>query len=200
MNKNNTTNSNNNNQDVSTQQEIVDQTTQTVVQDGGIAQLEEQIKELVKTIDTVEDEKLEIQNKMVKALADYQNLERSIANRVESRLGQMKRNVASSLIEIVDDLKFGNEAAQKLNLQPEAALWLEGLLGTLKKMEKALGELGIVLIEVNIGDQFDSSIHEAISIVEGEVDNKIAQVIQFGYKMGDFTIRPARVIVSKSKV
>lgn len=165
-----------------------------------VEELEKSLRELAATIDKVEDEKLEIKNKLMKALADYQNLERSIDQRVETKLAQLKRKVASSIIEIIDDLKFGKDAAGKLNVDNEGRAWLEGMLSTMNKMEKAIGELGISLIEVKAGDQFDSSIHEAIGTLPGKQENVIADLVQPGYMMGDSVVRAARVIVYKNNL
>lgn len=169
----------------------------TPVNEKKILDLEAKIKELAAIIDEVEDEKLEINNKMMKALADYQNLEKSINTRVESRMTQQKVSVASALMEIIDDLKFGNEAAKSLKVDGEVKSWVDGMLGTMEKMEKAVGELGIVLMDVKVGDEFDSSIHEAIGLTNEGKDNTVAHLVQPGYLMGEMVVRPARVIVNK---
>ena len=54
--------------------------------------------------------------------------------------------------------------------------------------------------EVNI--PFDPNIHQSIDMVETdkkELDHKVANVIQKGYKLGERVIRPARVNVYEYK-
>jgi molecular chaperone GrpE len=47
------------------------------------------------------------------------------------------------------------------------------------------------------GEQFDPTVHEAISMREGENGSGIVlDVVEKGYKLGDNVIRPARVVVS----
>lgn len=171
----------------------------TKVQDDPVVESEnlKKIQELVATIDSVEDEKLEISNKLMKALADYQNLERSLDQRVLSKLDHMKRDVALSLIEVVDDIRFGVVAAEELKMDEQMKAWLDGVLGTLSKMDRVLEKLEVSKIDVNIGEAFDSSRHEAIGMIDGGEPNAVANIIQNGYLMGANVIRPARVMVYK---
>jgi len=54
------------------------------------------------------------------------------------------------------------------------------------------------LEEINpIGQQFNPQDHEAIEQVEGKEPDKIAEVLQKGYKLNHTVIRPAKVKVSK---
>lgn len=157
------------------------------------------LQQLASEIDRVEDEKLEVTNQLKKALADYQNLERGIDNRVEMRLFQMKKKVAADLIEISDDMRFAVEASKSLELTDQAKAWLEGITGTARKMEKALGELGVVALGAEAGEKFDSSKHEAIAVVDMGGDNSVHEVVQEGYELEGMIIRPAKVVVNKKK-
>ena len=47
------------------------------------------------------------------------------------------------------------------------------------------------------GETFDPQWHEAIQVVPGDEDDRIVQVYQLGFRMGDRLVRPARVVVSK---
>lgn len=163
-----------------------------------VEELLQEINKLALTIDKVEDEKAEIENQFKKALADYVNLERSIENRLNIQLAHLKKKVASELIDIMDNVKLAQSAADKMQFDAATQSWVEGVISTLSKMEKALGELGIEIIDVNAGDPFDSMIHEAIATVPGDQDNTIFEVIQPGYKMGDQIVRAAKVVVTKT--
>lgn len=163
-------------------------------------QLVEDIKQLALTIDKVEDEKAELDNKFKKALADYMNLEKSIDNRLAIQLSHMKKKVTESLIDIMDSVKLATTSSESLELNEAAKSWVEGVLSTLSKMEKSLLELGIEIIDVKAGDEFDSTLHEALATVPEGEDNKVFEVIQPGYRAGEQVIRPARVIVSKQVV
>ncbi|MCC7128309.1 MAG: nucleotide exchange factor GrpE [Microbacteriaceae bacterium] len=52
-----------------------------------------------------------------------------------------------------------------------------------------------------IGDQFDPRIHEAIAQVpaeSAEANDRIVEVVQYGYRIGERLLRPAKVAVSTS--
>jgi len=165
-----------------------------------LKEFENELKNLASTVDLVEDEKLEVTNKLKKALADYQNLERSINNRVETRVGQLKKDMAESVIEVLDDLKFAQEAKEKLTLSDDELAWADGMVASVRKIKKALDALGITEIVVKVGDEFDANKHEAMAVVDaedGDVAGTIKQVVQIGYEFGELVIRPARVLVTK---
>jgi molecular chaperone GrpE len=54
-------------------------------------------------------------------------------------------------------------------------------------------------IKVNINDQFDYNLHEALSIIEKDnvPENTVLEVIQDGFKYGKEVIRYAKVIISR---
>lgn len=165
-----------------------------------LEELEAQLQELALTIDSVEDEKLEIENSLKKALADYQNLERSISGRVQAQLQYLKKDVAQGMIEILDDMKFAQGAKDALKLTDEQEAWAQGMISTVSKLHKALDGLGIVVIEAIAGGEFDSSIHEAVAVVapeKGEKSGTIREVVQDGYVMDEIVVRPTRVVVIK---
>ncbi|HRI05628.1 MAG TPA: nucleotide exchange factor GrpE [Candidatus Dojkabacteria bacterium] len=161
--------------------------------------LESEIKELATTIDKVEDEKLVIENQMKKALADYSNLERDIEKRVEIRSVQTKLQIAQTMLNVLDDISFAMSNSEKLELSDESKRWVEGVKATLFDIEKAVAQFGIVKMEINKGDSFDSSRHEALGTVSEGVDGTIYDIVQPGFMFNDVIVRPARVIISKSK-
>lgn len=162
-----------------------------------IKELEEKLRKLALTIDTVEDEKLIVEEKLKKALADYHNLERNNERRNEIRLNQIKKDLAASMINLMDDIYYGLNAKEELEIPDTVASWLDGLAASMSKMKNVLGELGITLLEVKEGDKFDSNIHEAIAMVDGGKKGRIVDVVQPGYIMDEQIIRPAKVVVGK---
>lgn len=165
-----------------------------------LAELENELKEVATTIDKVEDEKLQVTNQLKKALADYKNLEKSIDTQIEMRMVHLKKSMASNVIEVLDDLKFAEQAKADLELKDENQAWADGVVASMRKISKALETLGIEEISAEIGDEFNANLHEAVAMIDGEKGDKpktIKEVAQKGYRLGDFVIRPSRVIVSK---
>ena len=97
---------------------------------------------------------------------------------------------------VVDDLE--RALKQKPDI-PEVDPWYQGIELTLQKLYKTLESKGVQKLEVNPGDQFDPSIHEAVSHEDHPdfSDGQVVEVLQNGYKLKDRIVRPALVRVAK---
>lgn len=165
-----------------------------------IKQLEEDIVQLTQTIDSIEEVKISLQSQLQKVLADYRNLEKNMEDRVRRSINREKTTLLSSFIEIMDDIKFGMKAGEKLGLKGDEEAWFRGIIDTLSKMENVLSSVGVKIIEVKVGDIFDPRLHEAIAVISVKAaDSAVIEVAQQGYMLDDFVIRPARVVINKSE-
>lgn len=164
-----------------------------------IEDLEKRIEGLVIAIDKVEDEKLEIINQLKRALSDYHNLEANTQKRISLLYMQSRKSIAEQLIPVVDDLTMAIKSKELIQFDEKSNSWASGVVGILNNIEKSLGEIGLRKYIPEKGSKFDPSIHEALSIIEGDVAGVIYDVIQPGYILDDTVIRPSRVVVTKSK-
>lgn len=139
-----------------------------------------------KTNNEVEHQELE--SKLKRALADYQNLEK----RVEE-----ERKLLSKLSSILLIEKFLPVLDNLENAQ--AHLKDEGLEIVIKQFREILAQEGVEEISAE-GSEFNPTYHEAVETQEGSQDNIVTRVLAKGYKMGDTILRPAKVIVTKKKV
>jgi molecular chaperone GrpE len=134
--------------------------------------------------------------KAVRALAELENVrrraERDIAN--AHRYGQEK--LINGFLPVLDSLEHALEAVDKGNLDSMQ----EGLALTVKLFLDVLEKVDVKQIDPQ-GAAFNPQEHEAMSMQETpDVEpNTILSVFQKGYKLSDRVIRPARVIVAKSK-
>lgn len=166
------------------------------------SEVEAKIQEQNLLIEKLQNDNTENNEKLIKVLADYQNMQRDNDKRLDIALTQLKAKTAGEIIAVLDDLNFALQAKEKIEIsQSEVEVWINGLIATMRKMENALSALGVKTMTVNAGDQFDSGIHEAIGVVYEGPENTVHQVVQSGYEMldGEVIVRPARVIVSKTK-
>ncbi|KXK12055.1 MAG: Protein GrpE [Microgenomates bacterium OLB23] len=127
----------------------------------------------------------EYKNKYLRALADYQNLEKRFFNEKKESEKHITRRVVERFLSVMDDI----ERAQAFHED-------EGLTMIAKQFENALKDLGVSEIEL-VGKEFDPLYAEAIEMVEGDHDNLVMSVARKGYMMGDSILRPAQVRVSK---
>ncbi len=126
----------------------------------------------------------EFKDKYLRALADYQNLERQTQVWKESYATYATADLIKKLLEVLDDLEKTQEHTKD-----------QGLELVVSKLKNVLKSEGVVEIELE-GKEFDPNIAEVISTEPGEDKNKIVKVLQKGYLFKDKTLRPAKVVVS----
>lgn len=132
-----------------------------------------------------ESDRMELENQLKRALADYQNLERRVTEE-RQLLGQLSAVLLiEKFLPVLDNL----ESAQK-------HLNDEGLEIVIKQFKDILAQEGVEEIEAE-GAAFDPHLHEAAEVQEGQDDNTVVKVLAKGYKLNDKVLRPARVVVEK---
>lgn len=160
---------------------------------------EKRLQELVLSIDRVEDEKLEIVNQLKRALADYHNLEANTQKRLSLLYMQSRKSLAEKLIPVVDDLTMALKSKDEIKFDEKTLSWADGIVAILSNLERSLEDIGLKKFIPEKGSKFDPSLHEAVSLMEGDIPGTIYDVIQPGYILDDIVIRPSRVVVTKNK-
>ncbi len=129
-----------------------------------------------------------------RAEADFQNFKR----RVEQERSESRRFASAALIinvlPILDDLE---RALGSLDARLAGMTWFEGIALIHRKLLVLLDNAGVTPIQAE-GQQFDPSLHEAVTHVDGE-DGKVLTEVQRGYKLHDRVLRPTMVVVGKGK-
>jgi len=129
----------------------------------------------------------QLNEKYLRSLADYQNLQRQTDTWKEEFTGRANQDLITKLLEILDDLEKACEHLQD-----------EGLKIILEKFQTILKNNGLEELEV-LGKDFDPGNCEAIGTVPGEVHHKIIRVEQKGYLLNNKVIRAAKVLVSSKE-
>jgi molecular chaperone GrpE len=120
--------------------------------------------------------------------AEYVNYRRRVERDRDVARDAAVISVLNSLLPVLDDIDAARQAGD-LESGPFAAIAL--------KLENVLAGYGLVRIEES-GVAFDPNIHEALmqqASADVEADT-VSQVLRFGYKSNDRTLRPAQVIVA----
>ena len=125
----------------------------------------------------------EINNKYLRSLADYQNLEKQTAIWREDFVKFSNGVLIKQILEVVDDLEKACEHLAD-----------DGLKIILDKLKNILKNTGLEEISVE-GLEFNPEQMEVISVEPGEENNKVAKVLQKGYILNGRIIRPAKVII-----
>jgi molecular chaperone GrpE len=109
---------------------------------------------------------------------------------------QVVRRVLVQFLDVLDDLDRAIAAARS---GQHAVAVLEGIELVRKRFLSKLQAMGIEHRPA-LGERFDPNLHEAVATVpvrDAAQDNRIIDVLQEGYAIGDDLLRPARVAVGK---
>lgn len=127
----------------------------------------------------------ENKNKYLRALADYQNLEKRILGERKTVIENANKNLILRLLPFLDNLD-----------KAEVFVKDQGLKMAKDHFFQTLKEIGLEELDV-LNKPFDPIYCEAIDIVKGDKDNVVVDVLRKGYKLGDLILRVAQVKVSK---
>lgn len=133
------------------------------------------------------------QVQLKRALADYANLQRRIEQDKLQIADHLKSMFIVKLLPVLNNL----EVSLKVLAKEASAGARQGLEISINQFKKILQDWGVEEIETE--GEFDPQLHEAIEVVEGKEENKITQVLEKGYRLGDKILRPARVKVEKNR-
>jgi len=145
---------------------------------------------LKKEIEKLKSEVKEKNDKLLRSIADFQNLQKRMEKEMHNYVNKNKEKYLCELIDLHELLKkaFDDE-------QPK-----EGLKLIINNIECFFEKEGIRIISC-IGEKFDHNLHHAITTVENNEceDNTIVEEVKKGFILKDKVIRPSHVIVSKKK-
>ncbi len=121
----------------------------------------------------------------MRALADYDNLERRTYQTYTTSQKKATKAILLKFLDVLDDIEQGSVFIKD-----------KGLQLVKEKFIKILFQEGIQELEV-VGKPFDPYTAECVEAVVGVKDNVIIEVVRKGYTLYDEVIRPARVKVEK---
>ncbi|PIY17118.1 nucleotide exchange factor GrpE [Candidatus Dojkabacteria bacterium CG_4_9_14_3_um_filter_150_Dojkabacteria_WS6_41_13] len=138
---------------------------------------------------------VDLDTKLRTALADFQNLRKELEKQHEMRESVIKKHVFNDLIDIFSDLFF---AVEQLPEELKKDSHIAGIVNIMAKYKDLLKNHGVTEISFEEGTDYDPKYAEVLGIVNHkEFDNKIAQTIQPGFRIGEVLIKPARVMIYK---
>jgi molecular chaperone GrpE len=123
--------------------------------------------------------------------AELENFRKRSARDIAVSADRARAKLVGELLPVVDNLERALATAN-----PEEDHLAEGVRLVHEELMRVLERNGIQAYDP-AGEQFDPTVHEAISMREGEDGSGIVlDVVTKGYKIGDSVIRPAQVVVS----
>lgn len=143
----------------------------------------------------------EANEKILRALAEVENVRRRSRDEIEKSAKFAISNFASDLVVVVENffLVSSNAPKEEIEKVPVIKNYADAILMTEKELLKVLEKNQIKRI-FPLNEKFNHNLHEALMQVESEAEEgTVVQVIQAGYSIADRLIRPALVGVAKAK-
>jgi len=157
------------------------------------------VKQARKRLAEAEEELASRKEEVLRAHAELHNTRRRAEQDVEKahKFGQEK--LIGELLVVIDNLERALQAVPEKN-DPQVQALYQGVELTLKSFIDVLDRFSVEQIDPE-GEPFDPQRHEAMTLQENsEVEpNTVVAVMQKGYTLHGRVIRPARVIVSRSR-
>ncbi|MFA5770438.1 MAG: nucleotide exchange factor GrpE [Patescibacteria group bacterium] len=144
-----------------------------------------ELEKLQLEIVTLKQQIDEFKNKYLRAIADYQNLEKRVGEERFELMKMANKNLLIKILPFLDNL----EKAELFVKDPGLKISKDQFLQILK-------ETGLVEIDC-LNKEYDPVFAEAVELVPGKEENKVVEVLRKGYMFEDKIIRVAQVKVSK---
>lgn len=148
-------------------------------------QTNKELSELELQIQQLNEQLQAEKNKYVRALADYQNLQRQTDLWKTELISFANEKLVKKFLELADDFERASGTIKN-----------EGLDLIVKKFYKILTDEGVEQLDL-AGTAYDPAKAEVVGVENGDNDNVIVKQLQRGFSLNGKIIRPAQVIVSK---
>lgn len=130
----------------------------------------------------------ELEDKLLRARADYDNLQKRHARDAELERERQKARIIEPFLQVFE---FAQMAAKEAEKHPGALA--EGVKMLVREFERHLDEQGVKPFGA-AGDRFDPNLHEAVGEADGGVEpGQVSTVLRSGYRLGDRVLRYAKV-------
>ena len=153
------------------------------------------------SVEALAKEAAESRDKMLRTLAEMENLRKRTAREVADARVYGITGFARDVLDIADNLQRALDAVPadtKASADPGLKALIEGVDLTEKALHRALEKHGVKRFDPS-GEKFDPNLHQAMYEVpdESKPSGTVAHVVQAGYMIGDRILRPALVGVAK---
>jgi len=159
------------------------------------ADLEDYLVELASERAEAEERAAELEGKLQRTRADFQNYKKRAKKRQEEMEAQAAESVVEQMLSVRDNLSraLSEESGDAESLR-------EGVKLTLEEFDRVLAEEGVEEIAPEPGSETDPSRHEVMmQVPSDEPEGTITEVFRPGYEMGGKVVRPAQVTVSEGR-
>ena len=151
-------------------------------------------------LDALLVENAEMRDRLLRTLADMENLRRRTEREKADTARYAITNFARDVLTVGDNLKrtMDHVPADAAAQDPALKTFLEGVELTERELLNVLERHGVTRIEP-LGQRFDPNFQQAMFEVQNPdvAEGTVVDVMQAGYAIGDRCLRPALVAVAK---
>lgn len=164
-----------------------------VIEEGAPTAESDRIAELEAQLEQARQEAAENWNKYLRERAEMDNFRKRQERIATDRLQREKKELFQKILGVMDNVERAlayQDTMDRQGLQ-------QALRMVMWQMNEVMRGEGLTPVPT-VGEVFDPYVHEAIEAVEGsdQPEGTIIEEVLKGYKLGDETLRPARVKVS----
>ncbi len=151
-------------------------------------------------LEKLKEDFVALENQLKRAVADYQNLEKRVA---EGRSELMTWASGNLILQILPSLDHLEKALEGANESEKASGWFKGVEMSVKQLQEILKNEGLEQIKAD--GQFDPILHEAVDTRDpsdaeamgGKGEGSILEIVRKGYNLNGKVLRPAQVVVGR---
>lgn len=166
--------------------------------------LQEDLEQALLSYSKAEEEIVHLKDQLIRLAAENENVRKRLAKQVEDASKFAVSGFAKDLIEVLENLYLATNAMPMEALDDNSGLSsvFKGVEMTKTTLLNVFEKHGIKRIYPDTGDEFNHDLHEAVAHVDNADlnENSIVSVMRAGYSLHERLIKPAMVVVSKSKV
>jgi molecular chaperone GrpE len=156
------------------------------------------------SVEALTKEAAEARDKMLRTLAEMENLRKRTAREVADARAYGITGFARDILEIADNLQRALDAMPaetKASADPALKAFIEGVELTERSLLNTLEKNGVKKFDPS-GEKFDPNFQQAMyEVPDPSVPSgTVVQVVQAGFMIGERVLRPALVAVSKGGV
>ncbi len=154
---------------------------------------------LASELEKVRAELAESRERLLRVAADAENTRRRAEQDVAAARKFALERFAGELLPVRDSLERARAVDRSMAAAATEALFT-GVDLTLQLMDSVLEKFSITMVDP-VGARFNPDQHQAMSVVESPdvPANHVVEVVQKGFLLNDRLLRPALVVVAKSK-
>ena len=157
--------------------------------------IDKHVEDLAAEVNRIKAELKEVNDKYLRALADFDNYRKRIARENEERTRCANEELIRRLLDVIDNMERAFAVAEGTK---DFEGLRKGIELTYLSLKEILTKEGLCSIKC-LGEKFDPNYHEAIMALEKEGTDaeNVIEEIQKGYMLNGKLIRPSKVVVSK---